>query len=96
MDCGLLPRMVRPTPTLHTLSPTPIRLLTPGPRPPPAGGLVISDDGYFAKAVHRRLSYRAVRRSVLSPQYAGIPGPLVVEPARDMRLGVDLPFQALG
>ena len=27
--------------------------------------------------------------------YAGIPGPIVVEAVRDMRLGVDLSFQAL-
>ena len=29
------------------------------------------------------------------PRYAGIPGPIVVEAVRDMRLGVDLSFQAL-
>ena len=55
----------------------------------------MSDDGYVVGLCIEDSAAENLSGGPFSPHYAGIPGPVVVAAARDMRLGVDLPFQEL-
>ncbi len=53
------------------------------------------DDGCVVRLSIEDSAAEYLSGGPFSPHYAGIPGPIVVEAVRDMRLGVDLSFQAL-
>ena len=55
----------------------------------------MSDDGHVVGLRIEDSAAEYLSDGPFSPHYAGIPGPIVVEVVRDLRLGVDLPFQAL-
>ena len=61
----------------------------------PARGSVMSDDGCVVRLSIEDSAAEYLSGGPFSPHYAGIPGPIVVEAVRYMRLGVDLSFQAL-